>query len=632
MSATDLRFFKRQPVTTALRFNEVPPPGVDIYNTATMDATRAVGATAAISTYLGYLAGMDAAIGVSAVANLTAYYDNSVNRAPHLNAASVWEVADPAPASIAAPHRVSAKAEANPTPAIADGLRVEQTPAIAWRDTDHSQRPALSLPWGEALRRAASVAESWRDLFRGQRPAVVASFTEANSNPVWLTDAWQDRHRRPRPALVVPWGEGKPLNRSLTAGFGIGAPRLVYIRAPWQEARRPPPGTSPHGGTEPPVHVPCYVPNTVLRFWELASTVSLDLRFRCPNVDPGPGTGDTIIIPVLRTYIVHNDIILRRTDNSLMLPALSLSLSIDTDSWCWGWSASLPAAHLDNVLPASGNAPVEFEAVINGVYWLLLGEKVRRDRRFGSSRIALSGRGIAAELGAPYAPPVSRTNTIDRNAQQLMDDALMINGVGIGWTLNWGLVDWLVPAGVWNHTGSHIEAVTRVAEAAGGYVQASRASRILNILPRYPVMPWDWETSVVPDFALPAAVTTTEAIEWQDNPDFNAVYVSGEQVGVLAQVMRQGTAGDLAAPMIVDPLTTHADAARQRGESVLGASGRLQRLTLETPILPGVGLYPVGSFVEFADGSTTRLGMVRANAVSANLPVVRQTIEVECHA
>ena len=144
-------------------------------------------------------------------------------------------------------------------------------------------------------------------------------------------------------------------------------------------------------------------------------------------------------------------------------------------------------------------------------------------------------------------------------------------------------------------------------------------------------MPWDWATSVTPDFSLPSAVTTTEGVEWQDNPAWNAVYVSGEQAGILAQVLRLGTAGDLAAPMIVDPLNTHADAARQRGSTVLGAAGRILRQTLETPILPGVGIYPVGSFVEFVDGATTRLGMVRGVAVNANLPVVRQTIEVECH-
>ena len=135
----------------------------------------------------------------------------------------------------------------------------------------------------------------------------------------------------------------------------------------------------------------------------------------------------------------------------------------------------------------------------------------------------------------------------------------------------------------------------------------------------------------MPAFSLPSAVTTTEGVEWQDNPDYNAVWISGESSGILAQVLRQGTAGDLAAPMVVDPLNTHADAARQRGSAVLGAAGRMLRQTLETPILPNVGLYPVGSFVEFVDGASTRLGMVRAVSVNANLPRVRQTIEVECH-
>ncbi len=244
--------------------------------------------------------------------------------------------------------------------------------------------------------------------------------------------------------------------------------------------------------------------------------------------------------------------------------------------------------------------------------------------------MAISGRGIAAELGAPYAAAVSRTNAIDRNAQQLMDDALMINGVGIGWTLDWNLTDWLVPAGVFAHTGSHIEAVNRIAEAAGGYVQAHRTSKVLAINPRYPVAPWAWNT-VTPDYSLPAAFTTRESVEWVENPDYNALWISGEGSGILASVTRQGTAGGLAAPMIVDALNTHSDAARQRGTAILGAAGRQQRLTLETPIMTGVGIYPVGSFVQFADGANSRLGIVRSLAVNVG-KTVRQTIEVECHA
>lgn len=635
LPATDLRFFKRQPVTTALRFNEVPPPGVDIYSTATIDASLAVAIAPNLATRVGFLATIDAAVDVGIAPNLAAYYDNSVNRAPHEWARGAWEEAAALDVDTTAAHGVAPKREASVVAGFLPGDRRQADVAAAWAWMSRAQRPSLAVPWREALPLENFVADGWQVLDRSNRPDLRAGWQDGRHLGEDAGDQWIQllRHRRPAPA--IPWAEARRFSLALTAAFGAGRPIRHLIRLPWQEARRPPHGVSEHGTVTPPGHVPCYHPvpgaPVSLRFWELMSTVDLDLRFRCPGADGGD-TGETVVIPILRAYIVHNDVILRRTSNNLILKALSLSLSIDADSWTWGWQASLPDSHLDDVLHAAGDAPVEFEAVINGVHWLLLGEKVKRDRRFGSGRIALSGRGIAAELGAPYAPSVSRDNAgDDLNAQQLMAAALQINGVGIGWDINWGLVDWLVPAGVWNHTGSHIEAVARIAEAGGGYVQASRAAKTLNILPRYPVLPWDWATSVMPDFSLPAAATTTEAIEWADNPDYNAVWVSGESSGILAQVLRQGTAGDLAAPMIVDPLNTHADAARQRGSAVLGASGRILRQTLETPVLPGVGLYPVGSFVEFVDGATTRLGMVRAVSVNANLPRVRQTIEVECH-
>ena len=629
MSATDLRFSQRQPVTTDLRFGLAPgAPGS--YNTATIAASVTVGAAAVLTAQTGYLATLSATVDVDFQANLTAYYDNAVNRAPHLNAGAAWEVADPAPAETSAAHRVSAKAEAQVRQPLPSGLPQRAETGLSWAITDRGRRPAVAVPWAEGLRRAAVSRDAWRDLLRQPRPEIVAGHENATPAPAWLSDGWQERFRRPRPPLVIPWGEGKHLGRTLTAGFSPGKPQLLYVRVPWQEARRPPPGISPHGTVTPPGHVPCYTPNTALRFWELASTVSLDLRFRCPHVDPGPGSGETIVIPIQRAYIMVNDIALIRRENSLALPALALSINIDADSWTWGWQARLPAKYLDDVLPATPGAPVGFEAVINGVHWYLLAEKVQRDRSFPQGRIVIGGRGIAAELGAPYAAPVSRSNTIDRNAQQLMDDALMINGVGIGWTLDFGLTDWLVPAGAWSHTGSHIEAVARVAEAAGGYVQAHRMNKVLHIKPRYPVAPWAWNT-VTPDFSIPAAFTTKEGVSWLENPDYNAVWISGEGAGVLASVTRQGTAGDLPAPMVVDALNTHSDAARQRATAILGAAGRQQLMTLETPILSGVGIYPVGSFVQFADGANSRLGIVRSLAVNAGKQV-RQTIEVECHA
>ncbi len=69
-------------------------------------------------------------------------------------------------------------------------------------------------------------------------------------------------------------------------------------------------------------------------------------------------------------------------------------------------------------------------------------------------------------LDAPYAPTLNLTNTQARTAQQIMLDVLTVNGVSLGWAVQWGLVDWLIPAGVFSHQGSYIGAINKIAAAA----------------------------------------------------------------------------------------------------------------------------------------------------------------------
>jgi hypothetical protein len=546
-----------------------------------------------------------------ALAALSIDYDNAVNRAPFRWAKSSFQSAAARADRWHLPHHAThmSQHDAGDRMAAAQTLRASVRPG--WQVLDGALRPSMALAWRAASPLAARMEESFAQLFSRLRPSLIASFSGASPLTMTASTRWSDLQRTRRPLLDSPWGTGHLLSMALVAPFHVGTAASLFMGLPWESGRHPLPGRSPR--ITPPAVPPPYDPGTDLVF----------------------GDGHVrhvakVIIPVLRSYIVVNDVTLVRTEGSLSLPAFSLSVSIDADSWVWGWQASLPATALDDVLPSGPGAPVEFAATINGVNFLLLGEKVTRDRRFAQARITVSGRGIAAELGDPYAPIVSRNNDADRTAQQLMADALTVNGVGIGWGLDWHLTDWLVPAGVWSHTGTHIEAVNRIAEAAGGYVQASRNSQTLRILPRYPVAPWDW-SGVDPDFSLPSAATTRESVEWLEKPAYNAVYISGEGAGVLAQVQRAATAGDRPAQMVTDALTTHADAARQRGLAILADTGRQQLLTLETPVLSGVGIYPVGSFVQFADDSNSRLGIVRSVSVNAAFPTVRQTIEIECH-
>ena len=132
-------------------------------------------------------------------------------------------------------------------------------------------------------------------------------------------------------------------------------------------------------------------------------------------------------------------------------------------------------------------------------------------------RIRISGRGRAAILAAPYAPVLNFGNSAPRTAQQLMADVLTINGVSIGWDVDWGLVDWPVAAGAWAMQGSYIDAINDIAAAAGGYVQPHATDATLRILPSYPVAPWEWST-VTPDFELPMESALVESVEWVDRP------------------------------------------------------------------------------------------------------------------
>lgn len=114
--------------------------------------------------------------------------------------------------------------------------------------------------------------------------------------------------------------------------------------------------------------------------------------------------------------------------------------------------------------------PVELLARVNGTDFRVFAEGISRERAFGDASIRVSGRGRNAVLAAPYAPVLPFTNTESRTAHQLMDDVLTVNGIPLGWTVDWGLTDWNVPAGAFAHQGTWIEALTTIASAAGGYL------------------------------------------------------------------------------------------------------------------------------------------------------------------
>ena len=441
---------------------------------------------------------------------------------------------------------------------------------------------------------------------------------------------WQDRLHLPRPERVGAWQSASKLSLAYTNKSGSGRRVFQPLETAWQEARKVLPGKRAPS-VLPPVVNPCYTPplgGAVDFVFKDGLDQSKDLIFICLHGGVVPPA--TKIIPIQRAYIVINDVHLTRLDDGLELPAYSMSLSIDMDSWTWGFTASLPADQLANLEPAINGEPVSLTATINGQDYTVLAENISRDRVFANSRITVSGRGHSAVLSDPYSPILTFNNASqDRTAQQLMNDALTVNGVSLGWDIDWRIDDWLVPQGAWSLQGSYMQAVTAIAQSVGAFVQPDEIAKTLRILKRYPVAPWGWSTTA-PDYEIPASVITRESVTRSRKPDYNAVYVSGTTSGgVLGRAVRDGTAGDLVAPLITDALITDEIAVRQRALPALADVGARADYSLSMPILAGVGAISPGKLIRYIDNGNLSTGISKSLSITVNKSNVVQLIGVE---
>ena len=558
-------------------------------------------------------------------------------------------------------------------------LSKTQRPTVAkvdapWSKSEAAREFGVAGQHTVATRRTLGAQEKWTVGDRSVLGISVAQYSAVKHDTRTLSEFEAAEHRRPE-SSSLPFQSGDPavrqrilsafqvaakLGASRVRDFfnaGVSAPSSLEVRwnaatgyrfgalssagralrgnRGWQLGHQD--GWRPRAGrwvatvpSTPPVRDPCYLPDTHLLF-DVAWASEVGLVFICERHATPLPPFETVVVPIRRIYMVVNNASLHRVDGNILLPTFRMTVGLDVDSWTWSFSAALPGRALADLEPAGNGSPVEVEAVINGTAFRALVESIERTREFGTNDLRITGRGKTALLDAPYAPILNFTNSQARTAQQLMGDVLTFNGVPLGWDVQWGMVDWSIPAGVFNHQGSYIGALNKIAASAGGYVQPHASSQIIKVLPRYPTVPWEWDT-VTPDFQLPADVTSRESLRWLEKPAYNRVFVSGQEVGVLGQVTRTGTAGEILAPMVVDALVTNATAARQRGIAVLADTGRQIEVSLRLPVLAETGIIVPGAFVDYQDGSVSRRGLVRSTQVEAGLPEVWQTLGVQTYA
>ena len=512
---------------------------------------------------------------------------------------------------------------------LAVGLAV---PVMARWQQSQALRSAASARYQHALGLLAQAGSRYQ-YAAALRAFAIGRYQHAQPIAVQASSSYQ--HMLPlRPAARGRYQIAQPIASPAYGRFRGAVPVGIGIRnryqiAWWPQAGMHPPLVPP--GVDP--RDPCYDPATLARLvFEDGWADDGRLVFVC--VGHGVQPPGTIVVLPRRSYLVINSIELRRADDlsGPPLPSEAFGMTLDADSWTWSWSATFGRAARDAVAPGPDGAPVEIEARVNGQPFRLQAERIGRSVRFPERLVKVSGRGKAALLDAPHAAVQSFGNTAARSAHQLMQDVLTINGVGIGWTVDWGLTDWPVPAGVWTHQGTWASALNDIAGAAGGYVQPHDTAATLRVLPRWPKPWWEW-ASATPDIELPAGIAEVEETEWIDKPAYDRVIVHGALGGVRGNFKRAGTAGEVLRPMVVHPLITHADVVRQRAIAELSDSGRLINQTLTLMVLPETGVIKPGTLLRYTDDDgAPRLGLVRSTGINWSFPVLTQTIGVEGHA
>lgn len=556
-------------------------------------------------------------------------YDVNVERPVAATARVGWQDARPVRAS--AQQRFE---QASPTYAAVQAV---------WQNA-RLRRAAHNARWQQAQQLAAIVHQALQQAQRVARAPTLQRFEQAQRLRVHA----QQQLQQARPLAAAPTAQRfedatrlrhsarssfeeahHALQAAVRNSFGHGAPLSRVIASRYEQARKPGPGVS--RSAQPPAQYPCYLPTLPahLVFDEPWSS-DTGLVFVCDGHEPGPGPDPEppqFVIPLLRVYMtVH-------TISAVLLPSLEpvqlkgVSISSDDDGYGWTLSASGPEHLFEQLAPVDG-LPARVRVTLDGIDWVFAIEPPDRSRSFAGRAAAVRGRSVTSLLAAPFAQPSTWGNAgAAFTAQQLALQALEFTGV----SLDWAITDWLVPAGAWSFQGTPLAVVQRIAEAAGAVVRSHRTDAQLRVAPRYPSLPWEWATAAV-NVQMPGQIITTDSLTRQDNPDWEAVSVVGELGGVDGRIVRSGTAGAVLAPGVIDPLITHADAARQRGRAVLGPAGRGYTHTMTVPLLTGgtnPGLILPGYLLQVNEPGLNWRGLVRGITVTESSPTVRQQLVVE---
>lgn len=239
---------------------------------------------------------------------------------------------------------------------------------------------------------------------------------------------------------------------------------------------------------------------------------TLNLRCPLPGTTLRLGRTPCILIaereiPLRRTYMATNSASLVRWPDLTLLPCTAMTLETDFDSWCWSLTATLAGPEAWALVQPNPLA-CEVLATINGQAWKFLLDVPSTSRSFNADRVTLKGRSRSAWLHEPYTLSSDRSRVNARDMTQLAEAAL----ANTGWTLDWQLPNWSVPAGRYVSHNTPIGVLIRLVNTTDDGLYTDPTLQILTARRRWPVASWllDGQTT---DLLIPesAVISLTQA-------------------------------------------------------------------------------------------------------------------------
>jgi len=465
-------------------------------------------------------------------------------------------------------------------------LSLTQGTAAVWQPAASQERSRQS-GWRAATALDEETSAVWQTAPHLDRDRA-AGWQDSLSQSVAGTTDFRARLPLYSPETATGWRDGIPLTPQLSDTAREGARLLAVTIEVWQQAGYP--GNAPNPGPPiPPIfrppwgthlHLRCPLPGTALR---LGRTPCLLIAER--------------EIPIRRSYMSTNSASLVRLPDLEPLPVTAMTIETDFDSWCWALSATLAGPEAFALVQPNPLA-CEVLATINGQEWTFLLDVPSTQRSFNSDRVTIKGRSRSAWLHDPYTPHQNFSEANAREMVQLAEAAL----TNTGWTVDWNLDTWVVPAGRYTSWNTPIGVLIRLVNTTNDGLYTDPVLQVITAQKRWPVASWLLDAETV-DLLIPEAAVISLTQSPVYTPPLNGVYVSGTSHGVLALVKIAGTDGALqpSDPIVEELLCDEAGvAARARGLNVLSNSGAGWTMDAEVLFTPEVGLVKPGLIVSIA--------------------------------